>query len=170
MFCTGRENALEECVHRPWGDTNCNHIEDVVVRCSGPGIRKCEDKCPDGYYNMKGECKLCDPSCGTCIGNATNCIKCASGFYKNGSVCVSSCGDGYFLDSSKTECKKCNRTCATCEVNPSNCTSCAKPLYRFNSTCVPTCDSWFQPKETYGIRLAGTVRDSLEGRVEVLFC
>ena len=33
--CTGRETALQDCVHRGFGTNNCGHAEDVGVMCSG---------------------------------------------------------------------------------------------------------------------------------------
>ncbi|KQK85027.1 deleted in malignant brain tumors 1 protein-like protein [Amazona aestiva] len=33
--CTGEEKALRECRARPWGEHNCNHVEDASVECSG---------------------------------------------------------------------------------------------------------------------------------------
>ena len=32
--CTGEESYLLECGHAPWGQTDCNHNEDVGVICS----------------------------------------------------------------------------------------------------------------------------------------
>ncbi|KAM7134323.1 scavenger receptor cysteine-rich domain-containing protein DMBT1-like isoform 4-T11 [Macrochelys suwanniensis] len=32
--CTGTEAALSECRARPWGEHNCNHVEDAGVECS----------------------------------------------------------------------------------------------------------------------------------------
>ncbi|XP_010186573.1 PREDICTED: deleted in malignant brain tumors 1 protein-like, partial [Mesitornis unicolor] len=32
--CTGEERNLSECGARPWGEHNCNHVEDVGVECS----------------------------------------------------------------------------------------------------------------------------------------
>ncbi len=32
--CTGSERSLGACSHRGWGVDNCNHGEDVSVRCS----------------------------------------------------------------------------------------------------------------------------------------
>ncbi|XP_071505151.1 neurotrypsin-like [Diadema antillarum] len=32
--CLGSENRLVECSHRSWGSNNCDHTEDVGVRCS----------------------------------------------------------------------------------------------------------------------------------------
>ncbi|KFU92722.1 Deleted in malignant brain tumors 1 protein, partial [Chaetura pelagica] len=32
--CTGKEKNLLECPARPWGEHNCNHLEDASVECS----------------------------------------------------------------------------------------------------------------------------------------
>lgn len=166
MFCIGRETSLEECRHRTWGQTNCNHNEDVIVRCSGPGIRKCQDKCPAGLYAVDSACQLCDSSCALCEGNATNCQKCANGYFKNETTCVKSCGLKRYLDQAKKQCLPCDPKCDTCYGTPKNCTSCVKPLYRKNSDCVKDCGGWHKPTMTHGIRLVKG-KNSLEGRVEV---
>uniref|UniRef100_K7FRW9 Soluble scavenger receptor cysteine-rich domain-containing protein SSC5D n=1 Tax=Pelodiscus sinensis TaxID=13735 RepID=K7FRW9_PELSI len=36
--CTGTEAALSECRAKPWGEHNCNHVEDAGVECSDPGL------------------------------------------------------------------------------------------------------------------------------------
>ncbi|XP_039365572.1 deleted in malignant brain tumors 1 protein-like [Mauremys reevesii] len=36
--CTGTEAALSECRARPWGEHNCNHVEDAGVVCSDSNI------------------------------------------------------------------------------------------------------------------------------------
>ncbi|CAM5172979.1 unnamed protein product [Eretmochelys imbricata] len=36
--CTGTEAALSECKARPWGEHNCNHVEDASVVCSDAGV------------------------------------------------------------------------------------------------------------------------------------
>jgi hypothetical protein len=35
MNCMGNETDLAYCGHRGWGNTNCNHGEDVSVICMG---------------------------------------------------------------------------------------------------------------------------------------
>ena len=33
--CTGNETNIADCLHRePWGDHNCDHNEDVAIRCN----------------------------------------------------------------------------------------------------------------------------------------
>jgi len=32
--CSGSEQDINECYHRPWGQHNCGHSEDVVIGCS----------------------------------------------------------------------------------------------------------------------------------------
>ena len=32
--CIGNETALDKCMHFEWSESNCNHTEDVNVRCS----------------------------------------------------------------------------------------------------------------------------------------
>ncbi|KAL3854705.1 hypothetical protein ACJMK2_013963 [Sinanodonta woodiana] len=36
--CAGTESSIGECSHRPWGDNNCGHYEDVAIRCGNHGI------------------------------------------------------------------------------------------------------------------------------------
>ena len=33
--CAGTEDTLAHCRARPWGQNNCNHVEDASVVCSG---------------------------------------------------------------------------------------------------------------------------------------
>ena len=33
LECTGNETSLLDCVHKPWGVSNCAHTEDVAVQC-----------------------------------------------------------------------------------------------------------------------------------------
>lgn len=35
LRCLGYESSVEDCQHMPWGLNNCEHTEDVGLRCSG---------------------------------------------------------------------------------------------------------------------------------------
>lgn len=34
VSCLGNETSLDKCMHFSWGQSNCNHAEDVSVQCS----------------------------------------------------------------------------------------------------------------------------------------
>ena len=53
VFCVGNEDSLMKCRHRPWRQSNCAHNEDVVLRCTGPGVRVCKSKCPERFFNKE---------------------------------------------------------------------------------------------------------------------
>ncbi|KAL9986144.1 hypothetical protein ACROYT_G000235 [Oculina patagonica] len=166
LFCSGSEKSLFDCRHRPWGHSNCQHNEDTVLRCTGPGVRTCKDKCPDGFFAKGNTCQQCNTTCGTCQGSANKCITCASGFHQKNDSCVKDCGIGYFLDKDKI-CKPCYARCADCEVTADNCTSCSPPLFRNGTSCVANCTSGFKPSSRPLVRLVNG-KTPLEGRVEVL--
>ena len=163
VFCVGNEDSLVKCRHRPWGQSNCQHNEDVVLRCTGPGVRSCKSTCPKGFFAKGSACAQCNSSCSTCKDAADSCVTCAPGYYKKNFTCVQDCGIGYYLDK---VCKPCDPGCADCEVTANNCTSCSRPLYREGSKCVENCTNGFKPSSTPLVRLKGG-KSSLEGRVEV---
>ncbi|KAL3854704.1 hypothetical protein ACJMK2_013962 [Sinanodonta woodiana] len=35
ITCDGSESSIEKCVHRPWGENNCDHSLDVAIKCGG---------------------------------------------------------------------------------------------------------------------------------------
>ena len=39
--CTGSEATLLDCSHRPIGQDNCGHYEDVSIRCELASVREC---------------------------------------------------------------------------------------------------------------------------------
>jgi len=44
LGCTGEETSLAECPHNGWGEHNCEHGNDVAIKCSVPAtneIGKC---------------------------------------------------------------------------------------------------------------------------------
>ena len=166
MFCSGTEKSLFDCRHRPWGQGNCNHDEDVRMRCTGPGIRQCQDSCPPGFFARGNACFHCDASCKTCTDQSVNCTACAAGYYKSGANCVKECPSKSFLDERSGSCQECNASCATCSMSKFNCTSCVPPYYRVGSKCLRDCPTGYRPTEKAIIRLVGG-STRLEGRVEV---
>ena len=37
VTCSGTEDHIASCQHRPWGQHDCSHNEDVAVKCSKIG-------------------------------------------------------------------------------------------------------------------------------------
>ena len=163
IFCIGNEKSLLDCRHRPWGQSNCQHNEDTVLRCTGPGVRMCKAKCPDGFFAKGNTCQQCNFTCSTCRDSANKCVTCAQGFFKKNDTCVKTCGIGYYLDK---VCKPCTSRCADCEGKADNCTSCSPPLYRKGNDCVENCTGGFKPSSRPLVRLVNG-NTPLEGRVEV---
>ena len=31
--CNGHESGIEQCVHPPWGQHNCDHTKDISITC-----------------------------------------------------------------------------------------------------------------------------------------
>lgn len=40
VSCLGNETCLDKCMHFAWGESNCNHTEDISIRCSHGSGRK----------------------------------------------------------------------------------------------------------------------------------
>ena len=163
VFCAGSEESLMKCRHRPWGTTNCQHNEDVVLRCTGPGVRTCKKECPVGFFAKGTTCMQCNSSCRSCHDAADLCDTCAPGYYKKNVTCVKDCGVGFYLNES---CQPCDKGCADCEISAANCTSCSLPLYRQGTRCVANCTSGFKPSSMPLVRLVNG-KTTIEGRVEV---
>ena len=39
VVCDGTESSIDECQHSDWGSHDCNHTEDVSIRCINTGIK-----------------------------------------------------------------------------------------------------------------------------------
>uniref|UniRef100_A0A6J0TBE0 Proprotein convertase subtilisin/kexin type 5 isoform X2 n=1 Tax=Pogona vitticeps TaxID=103695 RepID=A0A6J0TBE0_9SAUR len=137
----------------------CN-AECSKVGCGGPGPDHCNDclhyyyksknntricvpNCPPGHYSAdKKRCKKCSPNCDTCFGSHSDqCNTCKLGYYINEETqsCVSSCPDGFYLDSSRIVCRKCSENCKTC-TEFQTCTECRHGLSLQGSRCVIRCE------------------------------
>ena len=86
---------------------------------------------------------LCQPPCQSCQGDLVTCLTCSSKSsfpYLNGTNCLSTCPNGYFINSNK-ECQQCSITCQNC-TDFGNCISCSNqfPLMIMNQrSCVESC-------------------------------
>lgn len=74
--------------------------------------KTCLSKCDNGTYLSVLFCKLCDSSCTTCQGSATNCTLCSGGMYLQDQECVSSCSTGY-KPTSDLMCTFCGEDCGS---------------------------------------------------------
>ncbi|XP_020643443.3 proprotein convertase subtilisin/kexin type 5 isoform X1 [Pogona vitticeps] len=137
----------------------CN-AECSKVGCGGPGPDHCNDclhyyyksknntricvpNCPPGHYSAdKKRCKKCSPNCDTCFGSHSDqCNTCKLGYYINEETqsCISSCPDGFYLDSNRIVCRKCSENCKTC-TEFQTCTECRHGLSLQGSRCVIRCE------------------------------
>ena len=116
-----------------------------------PTSTVCAQTCPPYYYYpdpKTNTCTPCDISCATCSDSAnTSCTTCRLGYYQQPSLpmlCLKTCPDGYWSDSSLTNCYKCDSKCASCHgfLNTA-CDSCNSGYFLQpspkNTTCGTTC-------------------------------
>lgn len=82
------------------------------------------------YYNERyNKCQDCDIGCIECDSSTINgCLKCSDRrHYLQDGICVSSCTDGYYLETGLNDnrrCIKCNSNCHTCLNNSNYCLKC----------------------------------------------
>jgi hypothetical protein len=116
--------------------------------CKGDKVLQgydCKDECDEGYTSlMKSSpiCKKCtDSNCKKCSGKANYCEECKKPNVLLEGECVTSCPDGFFLDSFLNKCIKCDPICGKCSLSSSNCISCITGFTYSsnNSTCSDTC-------------------------------
>lgn len=66
--------------------------------------RMCMSQCPQGFWGDRKRCKKCYSTCMTCTGSrGDQCSSCKPGYHLDQQTknCVTSCGDGYYLDHGK---------------------------------------------------------------------
>lgn len=66
--------------------------------------RMCMSQCPQGFWGDKKRCKKCYSTCMTCTGSrGDQCSSCKPGYHLDQETnrCVTSCGDGYYLEHGK---------------------------------------------------------------------
>ncbi len=72
----------------------------------------CTSNCAnDEYLNIgSNKCETCNDPCFTCINSPDTCTSCKFSLYLDtvSKVCVTTCPDGYYKDTSTFTCKQCN--------------------------------------------------------------
>lgn len=131
-------DILKACVQSCLLTEFTNYNSDNCEKCS----RMCLTCPTNAFKNLNNTCEICDTSCLQCEKTATNCISCAANYFKNvlTNLCVSTCPDGYYGDSSNRKCELCDLDCSTCSKEKQNCTSCASSYtLNINKCFIPTC-------------------------------
>ncbi|XP_070176422.1 scavenger receptor cysteine-rich domain-containing protein DMBT1-like isoform X2 [Littorina saxatilis] len=58
LACSGRESSLASCPFKGWGEHDCDHGEDVGVRCTNPGELDLQVKLTNGGGNDSGRVEV----------------------------------------------------------------------------------------------------------------
>ncbi|XP_065188627.1 deleted in malignant brain tumors 1 protein-like [Sycon ciliatum] len=179
--CTGQESSIFECPLKRRQDTLCTHYEDVEIQCAGPDTsRSCVvPNCPRGFYLAQDKnsdmtiCQACDTGCASCTATSTNCLECPFGRFRkptgtNGSICVATCGNGFYGNTVSKRCLPCAQSCKTCANggNSNVCTSCASQQFLKDGSCVASCPDWEIRPTT---RLLNSTATRLKGLIEVYY-
>ena len=132
-----------------------HYCHELCTRCaSNDNYTGCVE-CRAGAYFLRGlGCVDCSNNCETCDINATNCLTCRKGLYKElNNTCQSSCSSSYFMNSITKECERCHNECAECfGPTPDECLVCHSDKYLINSLdfkkCLSSCPENYFPLET----------------------
>ncbi|XP_041915930.1 proprotein convertase subtilisin/kexin type 5 isoform X1 [Alosa sapidissima] len=103
--------------------------------------RTCVADCPEGFWGDRKRCKKCYSSCKTCEGSRSNqCTSCKPlhHFNENTSSCVTSCGDGYYVEHVGNVCRKCSENCMRC-TSATICTECMEGHSLVGNKCQKSC-------------------------------
>lgn len=136
-------------------------LTSCLLACD-PGFylysRTCYLACPSGTYTLSSaySCSSCLSPCSTCA-NATACLSCLTGYFLEGTQCLSACSSLYlFGNATSLACESCPNPCLTCSVSSSNsslvlCLSCEAGYLLSSGSCIYLC-----PWGTFGTYLNGT--------------
>ena len=131
--------------------TNCTICGNNNYLLNG----QCSASCPNYYFPVGSAtngrtCQSCaNPYCQVCTSALTNaCTQCQIGTFFQAGTCVLSCSSGYYLNG--TQCVSCSvgvPGCASC-INGASCSQCNSGYYYdvASTTCVPlvACDPYVQ--------------------------
>ncbi|XP_062845264.1 proprotein convertase subtilisin/kexin type 5 [Trichomycterus rosablanca] len=106
------------------------------------GTRTCVRQCPQGFWGDRKRCKKCYSTCEACTGSRSDqCSSCKTAYHmdEETSSCVTSCGDGYYLNHDNNVCSKCNENCVKC-TSFDICTECPKNTSLVGNKCQKNCE------------------------------
>ncbi|CAL4064347.1 unnamed protein product, partial [Meganyctiphanes norvegica] len=64
LQCVGTERTIEECLHLPWGQNNCDHTENLGLQCTAQGIPEEEESISEGTSVSPINVSTLPPTCG----------------------------------------------------------------------------------------------------------
>jgi hypothetical protein len=125
-------NCLE-CVN---GSNSCTRCDSQTLLISGSCLGGCGST---NYYQLNGQCILCDVSCYNCSGPGSgSCYTCSSNYHKYTTQCVSSCPTGTAINPATGDCG-CDSKCLTCSTYTA-CTACLNSsFWVMNGACISEC-------------------------------
>lgn len=96
----------------------------------------CYSGCPYGYYSDSslGVCSQCINNCKACTTDVI-CLSCQTGFYLNGTSCISNCPTRTYLENNV--CINCSSNCGTCDST--GCLTCDSGYLLYSSVCYLAC-------------------------------
>ncbi|XP_063066379.1 proprotein convertase subtilisin/kexin type 5 isoform X2 [Engraulis encrasicolus] len=103
--------------------------------------RSCVGSCPEGFWGDRKRCKKCYSSCRTCEGSRSNqCTSCkiTHHFHEDTHSCVTSCGDGHYVEHVGNVCRKCSENCLRC-TGSTICTECTEGYSLVGNRCQKSC-------------------------------
>ncbi|XP_050395591.1 deleted in malignant brain tumors 1 protein [Patella vulgata] len=168
--CDGTETSIADCDFKGWGETNCDHSEDVAIVCTDPVIPKIVARLSNGPSSMEGRLEVLHNNqwgtvCDTNFTNAEAEVVCRSlGFptafatgYNN-----SKYGEGFgVVWLNGISCTGVERTLGQCDVGQFGGSTCDH-----SHEAGVRCYTPSQIKTKYPIRLVGG-NSANEGRVEI---
>ncbi|KAK3508672.1 hypothetical protein QTP70_003316 [Hemibagrus guttatus] len=140
-----------------WGEKAAG---DWILEISdSPSMRR-NAQCPQGFWGDRKRCKKCYSTCMMCTGSrGDQCSSCKPGYHLDQETksCVTSCGDGYYLDHGNLMGNRCQKSCETgtffneqsgSSAGLESCTRCADGYVMEEWKCVSSCSQGFYPTQT----------------------
>ncbi len=127
-------------------DGECATCSIVTTNCTSCKTKNllgnaCIDTCPSSYVPIGKLCVSCASPCYTCSSITTNCTSCVAqspALYLSNNLCISSCPNYTYPNTSTLSCLPCVDPCLTCTTK-STCSSCVNGYFYYQQACLTTC-------------------------------